>query len=67
LSPLQAQVERVLGLDGQAPAAGGLYLPETLVQPGAAIARFKQFGVRITTEREDQIADQRISAAGASM
>ena len=39
--------ERVLGLDGQAPAAGGLHLPETLVSPDAAIARFEQFGVRI--------------------
>lgn len=42
--------ERVLGVNGQAPAAGGLYLPETLVQPDAAIARFRQFGVRITCE-----------------
>jgi hypothetical protein len=40
--------ERVLGLDGQAPAAGGLHLPETLISPDAAIARFEQFGVRIT-------------------
>jgi hypothetical protein len=39
--------ERVLGLDGRPPAAGGLYLPETLVSPDAAIARFEQFGVRI--------------------
>jgi hypothetical protein len=39
--------ERVLGFDGQAPAAGGLHLPETLVSPDAAIARFEQFGVRI--------------------
>ena len=42
--------ERVLGLDGQAPAAGGLHLPATLVSPDAAIARFEQFGVRIITE-----------------
>ncbi|MPZ58208.1 MAG: hypothetical protein GEU91_17285 [Rhizobiales bacterium] len=42
--------ERVLGLDGQPPAAGGLHLPETLVPPDAAIARFAQFGVRIVTE-----------------
>ena len=40
--------ERVLGLDGQTPAAGGLHLPETLLQPEAAIARFAQFGVRIS-------------------
>jgi hypothetical protein len=44
--------ERVLGLDGQAPAAGGLYLPETLVLPDVAIARFEQFGVRIATENK---------------
>ena len=40
--------ERVLGLDGRAPAAGGLHTPETLIEPDAAIARFEQFGVRIT-------------------
>lgn len=45
--------ERVLGLDGQVPAAGGLHWPETLLQPEAAIARFEQFGVRITTETGD--------------
>jgi saccharopine dehydrogenase-like protein len=39
--------ERVLGLDGKAPAAGGLYLPETLVSADAAIARFEQFGASI--------------------
>jgi hypothetical protein len=44
--------ERVLGLNGRAPATGGLHLPETLVPPDAAIARFEQFGVRIITERE---------------
>lgn len=44
--------ERVLGLDGQTPAAGGLHLPETLLQPEAAIARFAQFGVRITSDTD---------------
>jgi hypothetical protein len=44
--------ERVLGLDGQPLPAGGLALPETLVAPGAAIARFEQFGVRTTTETD---------------
>jgi hypothetical protein len=44
--------ERVLGLNGQAPATGGLYLPATLASPDAAIARFEQFGVRIVTENE---------------
>jgi hypothetical protein len=43
-------IERVLGLDSRAPAAGGLHLPETLVEPAAAVARFEQFGVRITDE-----------------
>jgi hypothetical protein len=44
--------ERVLGLDGLPLPAGGLALPETLVTPEAAIARFEQFGVRITTETD---------------
>jgi hypothetical protein len=44
--------ERVLGLDGLTLPAGGLYLPETLVTPDAAIARFEQSGMRITTEDE---------------
>lgn len=44
--------ERVLGLDGLPLPAGGLHLPETLVAPEAAIARFEQLGVRITTETE---------------
>ncbi|WP_225770610.1 saccharopine dehydrogenase NADP-binding domain-containing protein [Inquilinus sp. Marseille-Q2685] len=44
--------ERVLGLDGQPLPAGGLALPETLVAPEAAIARFEQLGVRITVEME---------------
>lgn len=39
--------ERVLGLDGRAPAAGGLHLPETLVDPEAPVTRFEQFGVRV--------------------
>jgi hypothetical protein len=45
--------ERVLGLDGRPPAPGGLYLPETLVSPDAAVARFEQFGVRIEWEKAD--------------
>ncbi|MBH5319479.1 hypothetical protein I6N90_16915 [Paenibacillus sp. GSMTC-2017] len=40
-------IERILGLDGQPAAKGGLYLPETLVSPHAAIQRFKDFGVTI--------------------
>jgi hypothetical protein len=42
--------ERVLGLDGRAPAMGGLHFPETLLEPAAAVARFAQFGVRIAHE-----------------
>jgi TrkA-N domain len=42
-------IERIFGLDGQVPAAGGLYLPETLVTPDAAISRLEQFGVKIST------------------
>jgi hypothetical protein len=48
-----AAVERVLGLDGRAPAPGGLYLPETLMSPDAAIARYAEFGVRIAMEERD--------------
>ncbi|WNG18355.1 hypothetical protein [Cystobacter fuscus] len=40
-------IERVLGLDGRPAADGGLYLPETLVAPDEALARFKQFGVQV--------------------
>ncbi|MFE0754538.1 saccharopine dehydrogenase NADP-binding domain-containing protein [Inquilinus sp. NPDC058860] len=46
--------ERVLGLDGLPLPAGGLALPETLVAPEAAIARFEQLGVRITTETDPE-------------
>lgn len=41
-----------MGLDGQAVADGGIYLPETLVNTESAIARFKQFGVDIILDRE---------------
>ncbi|WP_343717417.1 saccharopine dehydrogenase NADP-binding domain-containing protein [Inquilinus sp.] len=44
--------ERALGLDGLPLPSGGLALPETLVAPEAALARFEQFGVRITTETD---------------
>jgi hypothetical protein len=44
--------EHVLGLHGQAPATGGLHLPETLVPPDAAIARFEQFGAGIISGPE---------------
>ncbi|MGL4963897.1 MAG: saccharopine dehydrogenase NADP-binding domain-containing protein [Inquilinus sp.] len=44
--------ERLLGLDGLPLPAGGLALPETLVTPEVAIARFEQLGVRISTETE---------------
>ncbi|MGK9170616.1 hypothetical protein KXR53_30235 [Inquilinus limosus] len=44
--------ERVLGLDRLPLPAGGLALPETLIAPEAAIARFEQLGVRITTETD---------------
>lgn len=41
--------ERVIGLDGRRPPAGGLVLPETLVEPSAAVARLKSAGVHIAT------------------
>ncbi|MPZ40147.1 MAG: hypothetical protein GEU95_19245 [Rhizobiales bacterium] len=39
--------ERVLGLDGEAPAAGGLSMPETLLAADQATTRLKQWGVRV--------------------
>jgi TrkA-N domain len=42
-------IERIFGLDGQEPTAGGLHLPETLVNPDTAISRLEQFGVKIST------------------
>jgi hypothetical protein len=46
-------VERVLGLDAAPPPPGGLYVPETLVSPDAALARLAQFGVQVESERHD--------------
>jgi hypothetical protein len=43
-------MERILGLDGDPPAPGGIHLPETLLSPEKAIARFKQFGVQILSD-----------------
>lgn len=40
-------IERILGLDGQSSADGGVLLPEMLVSPDAAIKRLKDFGVAI--------------------
>lgn len=45
-------IERILGLDGDPPAIGGLHLPETILSPEKAIARFKQFGVQISSDRK---------------
>jgi hypothetical protein len=42
--------ERVLDLDGAGPAAAGLQLPETLLQPAAALARLRSFGVEASTQ-----------------
>ncbi|BCH31534.1 hypothetical protein MesoLjLc_34640 [Mesorhizobium sp. L-8-10] len=40
-------IERLLGLDGKAPAAPGLYLPEVLIDPDHAVRRFQEFGLLI--------------------
>ncbi|TYP69154.1 saccharopine dehydrogenase NADP-binding domain-containing protein [Paenibacillus methanolicus] len=40
-------MERILGWNGDPPAAEGIHFPDTLVPVNAAIARFEQFGVRI--------------------
>lgn len=41
-------VERLLGLDGGAPAPAGLYLPEVLLEPEAMVAQLRAFGVSIS-------------------
>lgn len=43
-------LERVLGLDGQPPAAPGLHSIETLLDPAEAVARYQRAGVRIVTD-----------------
>ena len=40
-------VERLLGLDGRARPAGGLHLPERLIEPRQALDRLCDFGVCI--------------------
>lgn len=40
-------VERLLGLDGGAPAAAGLYLPEVLLMPAAMVEQLRAFGVSV--------------------
>lgn len=45
-------IERILGLDGNPPASGGIHLPETLLSLEKAIARFKQFGVEILSDNK---------------
>lgn len=40
-------VERLIGLDGKAPAAPGLYFAEMLIDADYAVERFKAFGARI--------------------
>jgi hypothetical protein len=47
-------LERVLGLDGRTPPAGGLYGPETLVPPVQAVARLKQFGVQLKIDLQSE-------------
>lgn len=42
--------ERVLGLDGEAPPAAGLILPEGTIDPQRALKRLREFGVRVETE-----------------
>lgn len=42
-------IERVLGIDGQPCPPPGIQFPESFIQTSAAIARFNQFGVQIST------------------
>jgi hypothetical protein len=41
-------VERLLGLDGNAPVPAGLYLPEVLLAPAATIRQLAAFDVRVS-------------------
>lgn len=43
-------IERVLGLDGAPPPAGGLAFPETLLDPDRTLSRLKTFGVQFEQE-----------------
>lgn len=47
-----AAVERIFGWDGLPAASGGLRMPETFIPAETALARFRQFGVRIWSEEE---------------
>jgi hypothetical protein len=40
-------IERLLGLEGGAPAAPGLCFPESLIDVDYAVNRFQEFGMRI--------------------
>lgn len=42
-------IERVLGIDGQPCPPPGIQFPESFIRTSAAIARFNQFGVQIST------------------
>lgn len=47
-------VERLLGLDGGAAVAPGLYTPDGLIDPGYYLRRLREFGVRV--ERKPDVA-----------
>ncbi len=40
-------IERLLGLEGSPVPRPGLYLPETLIEPGHMVQRLKDFGVQV--------------------
>ena len=42
--------ERLLGLDGEPPAEGGLVFPESAIDPDRALARLRAFGVHIEAQ-----------------
>ncbi|MGO1074503.1 hypothetical protein [Inquilinus sp. CA228] len=48
---IASAVERLLGLAGGAPAAPGLHLPETLLDPAEMVRRLEAFGTRIREVR----------------
>jgi hypothetical protein len=41
-------LERLLGLDGEAPVGPGLYSPDTLLEPAAFVERLRAFGAELT-------------------
>ncbi|MCH8503617.1 MAG: hypothetical protein LAT50_04775 [Ectothiorhodospiraceae bacterium] len=49
-------VERLLGLNGQAPVTPGLYMPDQLLDPAYAMQRWREFGIQIRVSAPEAAA-----------